>query len=162
MGIPTTHRDVIAWQEAMVLVAVVYRVTARFPHDEMPGLAAQIRQAALSVPSYLAEGTTRDTVNELIQFLGMSCGSIAALDTQLEIAVRLGYLEPDTGAVTRTRRLGALVSALRETLRKEAMEERSVCVVTCANSEQRGERVSASLARPESPVTGHWSPSVTS
>ena len=146
----------------MALVAEVYRATARFPHDEVLGLAAQIRQAALSVPSYLAEGTMRDTVNELTQFLGMSGGSIAALDTQLEIAVRLGYLAPDAAAVTRTRRLGHMVSRLRESLSKEAVEERSFSDVACVGGTQRGKRVSASPARAWSPFTGHRSSSAIS
>ena len=144
----------------MVLVAEVYRVTARFPRDEMPGLAAQIRQAALSVPSRLAEGTTRDTVDELVRFLGMSCGSIAALDTQLEIAVRLGYLAPDAGAVTRARRLGALVSTLRETLQKEAIEERSFSSVERVTRKRRGNY--GQPFRRQSPVTGHRSRRATS
>jgi four helix bundle protein len=117
MGIPTTHRDVLAWREAMALVEAVYRDTARFPAEETFALAAQIRNAALAVPSHLAEGVTRDTIGELIQFLGMSCGSLAALETQLEIAVRLGYIEPDASAVTRTHHLGVLVTTLRRSLR---------------------------------------------
>ena len=160
MALPTTHRDVIAWREAMVLVAEVYRDTARFPRHEVLGLAAQIRQAALSVPSHLAEGATRETVSELVRFLGMSCGSIAALDTRLEIAVRLGYLAPDAGAVTRARRLGALVSTLRETFQKEAIEERSFSSVARVTSKQRGNYARSS--RRQSPGTGHRSRSVTS
>ena len=161
MGIPTTHRDVIAWQEAMVLVAEVYRVTARFPHDELLGLTAQIRQAALSVPSRLAEGTTRETVHELVRFLGMSCGSIAALETQLEIAVRLGYLAADAAAVTRTHRVGVLLSTLREALRKEAIEERSLGNGARANAKPRGKYVRASRSRLRSQVTDHGSRSST-
>ena len=162
MGIPTCHRDLIAWREAMALVAEVYRDTARFPRDEVLGLAAQIRQAALSVPSHLAEGTTRETVSELVQFLGLSCGSIAALDTRLEIAVRLGYLAPDAGAVTRTRRLGVLVSVLREALRNDAIRQRRASIIKRANSKQQGERLVSSRNQLRSPVTGHRSRSVTS
>jgi four helix bundle protein len=119
MRAPPTYRDVIAWREAMALVQAVYRDTARFPPQEAFALRAQIRQAALAVPSRLAEGATRDTVGELVRFLGMSCGSLAALETQLEIAVRLGYLERDASAVIRTHRLGVLVTALRRSLAKE-------------------------------------------
>ena len=119
MAAPTTHRVVIAWQEAMALVEAVYRDTARFPRHETFALRAQIRQAALCVPSRLAEGATRGTVGELLAFLAMSCGSLAALETQLEIAMRLGYLEPHAGAVIRTRRLGMLVTTLRLSLASE-------------------------------------------
>jgi four helix bundle protein len=116
MGTPRTHRDVIAWRQAMVLVEAVYRDTARFPREEAFGLAAQIRNAALAVPARLAEGATRGSVRELIQLLGASCGSLAALETQLEIAVRLGYLKPDARAVIEAQRVGVLVSTLRRSL----------------------------------------------
>jgi four helix bundle protein len=116
MGTPRTHRDVIAWRQAMVLVEAVYRDTARFPREEAFGLAAQIRHAALEVPARLAEGATRGSVSDLIRLLGASCGSLAALETQLEIAVRLGYLEPDARAVIGARRLGVLVFNLRQAL----------------------------------------------
>ena len=100
----------------MALVEAVYRDTARFPPEEALGLAEQIRHSALAVPSRLAEGTTSDSVIDLVRFLGLSCGSLAALQTQLEIAVRLGYLEPNARAVIRTRRLGLLVTTLRHSL----------------------------------------------
>lgn len=103
----------------MALVEAVYRDTARFPPEEAFGLAEQIRHAAVAVPSRLAEGTTSDSIVELVRFLGMSCGSLAALQTQLEIAVRLGYLAPDASAVTRTHRLGTLVTTLRQSLADE-------------------------------------------
>ena len=103
----------------MALVETVYRDTARFPPEEAFALRARIRHAALAVPSRLAEGATRDTVGELLQFLGMSCGSLAALETQLEIAVRLGYLEPDASAVIQTHRVGVLVTTLRQSLGNE-------------------------------------------
>ena len=116
MGTPLTHRDVIAWREAMALVEAVYRDTARFPSDEGSGLAAQIRNAAVAVPARLAEGATRGSVSELVRFLGVSCSSLAALETQLEIAVRLGYLEPDARAVMDAQRVGMLVTTLRHSL----------------------------------------------
>ena len=116
MGTALTHRDVIAWREAMALVEAVYRDTARFPPEEGSGLAAQIRSAAVAVPARLAEGSTRGSVGELIRLLGVSCGSLAALETQLEIAVRLGYLEPDARAVIGAQRVGVLITALRRSL----------------------------------------------
>jgi len=125
MGTPTTHRDVIAWREAMALVETVYQDTARFPPQEAFGLQAHIRRAALAVPSHLAEGTMRDTVGELVRSLGMSCGSLAALETQLEIAVRLGYLKPDAGVVIRAHRLGTLVTTLRNSLASEVPKDNS-------------------------------------
>jgi four helix bundle protein len=116
MGTPLTHRDVIAWREAMALVEAVYRDTARFPVEEELRLVAQIRNAAVAVPARLAEGATRGSVGELVRLLGVSCSSLAALETQLEIAVRLGYLEPDARAVVGAQRVGVLVTTLRRSL----------------------------------------------
>lgn len=153
MGIPTTHRDVIAWREAMALVEEVYRDTARFPAEEMFALTAQIRRSALAVPAHLAEGATRDTIRELIQFLGMSCGSIAALETQLEIAARLGYLESGAGSMIRTRRLATLVSVLRQSLRKEAIQQPRVGAAASSTSRWHREDARPPYPRLRSPVT---------
>ena len=122
MGTPTTHRDVIAWRQAMALVEDIHHATRRFPREEASGLAAQIRSAAFAVPARLAEGATRGSIDALVERLGMSCSCLAALDTQLEIAVRLGYLEPDARAIIATRRLGVLVSILRRSLAAETPE----------------------------------------
>src|SRR4249920_89299 len=92
-GTPLTHYDLIAWQEAMTLVEAVYRDTEGVPRREMFGLTAQIRRAAVSIPSNLTEGSARNSRKELLQFVGVSCGSLAELQTQLQIAVRLGYLD---------------------------------------------------------------------
>ena len=69
-----THRDLIVWQEAMRLVEIVYRNTAGFPNEETFGLKTQIRRAAVSVPSNIAEGSARVTTGELVQFLGIARG----------------------------------------------------------------------------------------
>lgn len=104
----------------MALVEAVYRDTARFPAQETFGLAAQIRNAAAAVPARLAEGATRGSIGELNRLLGASCSSLAALETQLEIAVRLGYLEPDACAVVGAHRVGVLVTSLRRSLARDA------------------------------------------
>src|SRR5262245_16616607 len=94
MASPRTHYDLVAWQEAMDLVEAVYRDTEDFPARETYGLTSQIRRSAVSVPSNLAEGAARNSRREFIQFLGICCGSIAELQTQLQLAVRLGFLQP--------------------------------------------------------------------
>jgi len=115
----TTHRDLAAWREAMTLVELVYRDTAPFPREELFGLTTQIRKAAVSVPSNIAEGAARNTTKELVQFLGYSCGSLAELDTQLELAVRLGYLGLDAESVRQMGRVGRIVRLLRKSLREQ-------------------------------------------
>jgi len=89
MATPTIHCDLIAWQEAMKLVKAVYRDTEGFPRKETFGLTAQIRRAAVSIPPNLAEGAARNSRREFTQFVGISCGSLAELETQLMLAVSL-------------------------------------------------------------------------
>jgi len=113
----TTHRDLLAWREAMTLVELVYQDTERFPKREWFGLANQARRAAVSVPSNIAEGAARNSTREFIQFLGIACGSLAEVETQLELAVRLRYLQSDANAVRQTDRAGRLVRLLRKSLR---------------------------------------------
>jgi four helix bundle protein len=100
----------------MCLVEEAYRVTACFPRQELYGLAGQIRRAAVSVPSNIAEGAARNTTRELTYFLGIACGSLAELETQLELAVRLGYLAAETPAIARSNRVGMLVRLMRKSL----------------------------------------------
>ncbi|MBI3044579.1 MAG: four helix bundle protein [Betaproteobacteria bacterium] len=116
MGTTRTHRDLIAWQEAMRLVEVVYRDTKSFPNDETFGLRVQIRRSAVSVPSNIAEGAARNSTRELVQFLSIAWGSLAELETQLELAARLGFLEHSTDCVNQANRVGRLVSALHKSL----------------------------------------------
>ncbi len=114
MDAPNTHRNLLAWCEAMTLVEVVYRDTASLPKEETFGLTAQIRRAAVSVPSNIAEGAARNSSGELLQFLGIACGSLAELETQLELAIRLGYLKADVASLAQSRRVGMLVRTLRK------------------------------------------------
>jgi len=85
------HHDLRVWQEAMVLATDVYAATAAFPDTERFGLVAQLRRAAVSVPSNIAEGCARATDRELLHFLHVARGSLAELDTQLRLAERLGF-----------------------------------------------------------------------
>lgn len=115
----TTHCDLIAWQESMNLVEAVYRDTESFPQKEAFGLTTQVRHAAISIPSNLAEGSARNSRKELVQFVGISCGSVAELQTQLQLAVRLGYLSAEAQCIKQAIRVGKLVRALRKLLRPE-------------------------------------------
>jgi len=89
------YRDSIAWQKSMELTAMVYKLTQRFPAEERFGLTNQLRRAAVSVPSNIAEGKGRASVGELIQFVGIARGSTLEIQTQLEIAIMLGFGEQD-------------------------------------------------------------------
>jgi four helix bundle protein len=114
---PKTHDDLFAWQEAMKLVEAVYRDTRGFPLKETFGFMAQMTHSAISVPSNLAEGAARNSRKELVQFVGISCGSLAELQTQLELSVRLGYLSADAESIRQAVRVGKLVRGLRKALK---------------------------------------------
>ena len=99
----------------MSLVETIYRITARFPDCERLGLAMQLRRASVSVPSNIAEGAARRSRAEYLRYLSMARGSLAEMDTQLEIATRLGYAEAGaaTDLLDRTfARLNALIRSL--------------------------------------------------
>ena len=102
-----------------MLVEAVYRDTESFPRKEMFGLTAQMRRSAISIPSNLAEGSGRNSRKELMQFVGFSCGSLAELQTQIQIAVRLGYLSAEAGCIGQAVRVGRLITGLRNALRPE-------------------------------------------
>src|SRR5262245_33076304 len=86
------HTKLDVWQDAMRLVVQVYDATRQFPADERYGLTNQMRRAAISIPSNIAEGAARETDNEFLRFLFIARGSLAELETQLMIAAKLGYL----------------------------------------------------------------------
>ncbi|MFT3740597.1 MAG: four helix bundle protein [Breznakibacter sp.] len=91
-----TYRDLIVWQKAMDLVEFCYQVSGSFPTSEVYGLTAQMRRSAVSVPSNIAEGYGRHHSKDYARFLQMAAGSLYELQTQLEIAKRLGYLPSET------------------------------------------------------------------
>ncbi len=86
------HKDLIVWQKSMTLVKELYRITQSFPKEEMYGITSQIRRAAVSIPSNIAEGYGRGHEKELIQFLYIALGSASELETQLIICKDIGYI----------------------------------------------------------------------
>jgi len=92
MGEVKNYQDLIVWQKAMDVVVEVYRLTKKFPQGEFYGLTNQIRRAAISIPSNIAEGHTRNSRAEYLNFLSIAQGSRAEVETQMIISVRLGYL----------------------------------------------------------------------
>ena len=86
------YADLIAWQKAMDLVEMVYKATSQFPREEIYGLTNQMRRAAVSVPSNIAEGQGRRSANDFRRFLAISHGSLREVETQILIAERLHYL----------------------------------------------------------------------
>ena len=91
-GTVKTHKDLDVWKSSMSLVEEVYKITRKYPREEKFSLIDQIRRAAVSVPSNIAEGAARNSTKEFIQFLYIALGSLSELETQLLLSQRLGYL----------------------------------------------------------------------
>lgn len=90
-----SFRKILVWQKAMLLTTKIYTDTKKFPKDEIFGLTSQLRRSAVSIPSNIAEGIGRDSNNELIRFLNIAVGSLFELQTQLEIAKNISYLNEE-------------------------------------------------------------------
>jgi four helix bundle protein len=100
MKIKTTqnYKDLIVWQKGIALAKLIYRLTQSFPAEEKFGLVAQMRRAAVSIPSNLAGGQARHTTGEFVQFISHAEGSVAELDTQLILSFELELCEHASGA----------------------------------------------------------------
>jgi len=85
------HKDLEVWKKSMDFVELIYKETAKFPADELYGLTSQMRRAAVSIPSNIAEGAARNGKKEFVQFLYIALGSLSELETQIIIAKRLAY-----------------------------------------------------------------------
>ena len=109
-----TFEDLNAWKKAMELVYDIYVVTAAFPKSETYGLAIQMRRAAVSIPSNIAEGKGRSTDKDFANFLCHARGSLHELQTQIMIAGHLGFLKPaaEKRLLEQTRVVGRLLHGL--------------------------------------------------
>ncbi len=122
----TSYRDLRVWQSSMKLVLNVYMVTQCFPKSEVYGLSSQMRRAAVSVPSNIAEGKGRLTDRDRAHFFSQARGSLLELETQVLIAQDLGYMKPnDCGMLLKLseetgRMLNALIYSIRPAIGKTA------------------------------------------
>jgi four helix bundle protein len=115
-----SYRDLVAWQKSVELALGIYRATQSFPKQETYGLTSQLRRAAVSVPSNIAEGHARLSTGEFRQFLGHARGSLVEIETQLLISRRLGYMnESDAEKLAdRTTEIGKILHGLLRSLSK--------------------------------------------
>jgi len=113
-------KDLIVWQKAMDLVADVYRLTDTFPKREVYSLTDQIRRAAVSVPSNIAEGQAHFNKGEFLHFLRHAAGSLAELETQLLLAERLEYTGHDQAQILLKQvvEVGKILNGLINSLKK--------------------------------------------
>ena len=92
MGVVQTHKDLLVWQKSMVFAKAIYQLTRNYPADERLCLVSQMRRAAVSVPSNIAEGYGRQSAKELCRFLSIALGSVSELETQILLSFDFGYL----------------------------------------------------------------------
>jgi four helix bundle protein len=107
----------LAWQRAIDLVTTTYAVTQTFPKHELYALTSQIRRAAISVASNIAEGAARSSKKEFVHFLSMARGSLSELETQFIIAEKLNYLDSESEIFTRLDEAFGLIGGLMKSLR---------------------------------------------
>ncbi|MEW6125539.1 MAG: four helix bundle protein [Acidobacteriota bacterium] len=114
------YRDLIVWQKAMDLVEAVYSETKNFPKEEIYGLTSQLRRAAISIPSNIAEGQGRKSAGEFAHFLSIAYGSLREVETQILIAERLGYLPPQASQniIVLTSEIGRSINGLSNSLQR--------------------------------------------
>ena len=117
-----SYKDLVDWQKAMDVGVSCYQLTARFPKDEVYGLAAQIRRAAASVAANVAEGHGRENTSSFIQFLRVGQGSLKELETHLMLAERVGIV-PKTSTeplLTECESIGRMLRSLIRSLQKKS------------------------------------------
>lgn len=120
-----THRDLRVWQQSIDFVSSIYLMTRSLPKEELFGLASQMRRAAVSVPSNIAEGYARGTDKEKIHFLRISSGSMSELETQLTLCLKLGYISQEEYNTTSEKlvsvwkQLNALISVIKKRINSQ-------------------------------------------
>ena len=116
-----SYQDLDVWQKAMDLVVNCYKMCKKFPKHEIYGLSSQLQRAAVSVPANIAEGRQRQHVKEFIQHLSIASGSLAELETHIQIARRLGYLdEEETNRLLNdSSEIGRMLNGLKRSLQKQ-------------------------------------------
>jgi len=117
----SSYRDLIVWKKSMTLTQEIYRLTKLLPKDELFSLTNQMRRAAVSIPSNIAEGQDRNSKKEFLNFLAIARGSRAELETQLQICVRVGYLNDTdiTEVMQLLNEVGKMLSSLISKLKTD-------------------------------------------
>ncbi|SRR6266478_633575 len=112
------YQELIVWQKAMDLVVLIYKTTASFPREEQFGLTIQLRKAAVSIPSNIAEGQGRNTPGDFLHFLAVARGSLQEVETQIIIAERLHYITSDKrdGFFVLSSEVGRLINGLSNSI----------------------------------------------
>ncbi len=117
-----SYRDLEVWNKAIDLVVECYQITKEFPRSEVYGLTSQLRRAAVSIPANIAEGRERQHTKEFLQHLSVAYGSLAELETHLQIAQRLNYLDIAhvDQVLEKTAEIGRMINGLCRSLQNKA------------------------------------------
>jgi len=120
----TNYKDLEVWQKAMELVVECYQITKSFPRNEVFGLAGQLQRAAVSVPANIAEGRARQHTKEFMQHVSIAYGSLAELETHVQIAERLNYIDKSQAdaLMGKAAVIGRMLNGLRRSLEKKRNE----------------------------------------
>ncbi|MEK6528890.1 MAG: four helix bundle protein [Nitrospirota bacterium] len=115
-----SYRDLEVWQKAMDLVVMCYQITKKFPKSEVYGLINLLQRAAVSIPANIAEGRERQHSKEFIQHLSIAYGSLAELETHIQIAERLNYIDMNQlkKVLDKTAEIGRMLNGLKRSLEK--------------------------------------------
>jgi len=111
-----SHKDLDVWKRSMDLVTEVYKLTQKWPVEEKYGLTAQLRRAAVSIPSNIAEGSARGSTADFSRFLNIAQGSLAEVETQLEIACRVDLVDRASLFTNEIISLRRMLSGLKKSL----------------------------------------------
>ncbi len=116
------YSELVVWQKSMDLVTEIYKFSNNFPSDERFGLSSQMRRAAVSVPSNIAEGHGRKATGAYINHLSIAHGSLMELETQIQIALRLEFVGASAALVliAQSNEIGRMLNALKNSLTKQA------------------------------------------
>lgn len=114
----SSYKDLLVWQRALELVTMVYKATSKFPKEETYTLTSQVRRAAISIPSNIAEGSARNTSKSFLYFLDIAVGSLRELETQLIISVNLEYLNEEefSDLDAKLNEVGKMMSGLKRSI----------------------------------------------
>lgn len=118
------HQDLQVWQAAMNLAKATYGLTDAFPKEEIYGLTSQMRRAAVSIPSNIAEGAARNGQKEFLQFLSIARSSLMELETQLILSHELGFFQCRKEIMAKTNKVFALLNGLIKSIRNREKEDK--------------------------------------
>ena len=124
-----THKDLEVWKKAMDLAVHTYSLTLQFPKEELYGLTSQVRRSAVSIPSNIAEGPARHSRKEFIQFLHIASGSVAELETQLLLAIRMEFISGDS-VISHIEEVRKLLLGLLRSLKNKPITHHSSPITT--------------------------------